>query len=339
MHIRAILTVSTIALLTPLSSLAQEDPCNLVGYAPGMRPDTGDKPTIVSIGLALTDLIAISDLDQSVTLDMLLTLRWRDERLRGAVGCRFELSNLWNPDIQLVNSGDLQSRQPMRLTIAEGGLVQGNLRFRGTISNPRRMDDFPFDEHLIELEIMSLRYPASEVQFEVEEAWTFRRDVLTIPDWNIGAASATVENLALVNVDRTASIYRFSLPAVRLPDYYIYKVILPLTMIVMMSWAVFWIDPNQLEPQMALAATSVLTLIAFQFTMNDILPRVGYFTLLDKFILTSSILVFLALVEAVATGYLAWNHKERTAKILDRSSRWAFPGSFIVVVLTTLVLG
>ena len=34
MHMRALLAVSTVALLTPLSSLAQEDPCNLVGYTP-----------------------------------------------------------------------------------------------------------------------------------------------------------------------------------------------------------------------------------------------------------------------------------------------------------------
>ena len=40
-------------------------------------------------------------------------------------------------------------------------------------------------------------------------------------------------------------------------------IIVPLILIVMMSWVVFWIDPRDFGPQMGMATASVFTLIAF----------------------------------------------------------------------------
>ena len=68
---------------------------------------------------------------------------------------------------------------------------------------------------------------------------------------------------------------------------------------------VFWIDPKQIAPQIGLAATSMLTLIAFQFAFIGLLPRISYLTRADRFILSSSVLVFIALVEAVTASTLA----------------------------------
>ena len=64
-----------------------------------------------------------------------------------------------------------------------------------------------------------------------------------------------------------------------------------------MSWAVFWVDPKEIGPQLGLAATSMLTLIAFQFAFTGLLPRISYLTRADRFVFSASLLVFLALVE------------------------------------------
>jgi hypothetical protein len=302
-----------------------------------VRPDPTGETTTVSIAVGLTDLIAINDLDQSVTLDALLTLRWQDRRLNQASGCRFLLSEVWNPDIQLINSGEISTRAAPQVSVEPGGWVRGDVRFRGAIANPHRMDEFPFDAHDIKLEITSLRYTSEEVRFEVAEGGPVRRSELTIPDWEVGEPTAVAKDVLLPQLQRNVSIFEFKLPVVRLSEYYVYKIILPLTMIVLMSWGVFWIDPNRLDPQMALAGTSMLTLIAFQFTLNEILPRVGYFTAMDRFTLISSVLVFMALVEALTTGYLALHGRMRAAQMVDRASRWGFPLAFSIVVIATLV--
>ena len=106
----------------------------------------------------------------------------------------------------------------------------------------------------------------------------------------------------------------------------------------MMSWAVFWINPVKFGPQLGIAATAMLTLIAFQFALTAILPKLSYFTTMDKLILGSSGLVFLSFVESVLTIYLVSIGKEAAAIKVDDICRWLFPLTFIVywiVVIAT----
>jgi hypothetical protein len=63
--------------------------------------------------------------------------------------------------------------------------------------------------------------------------------------------------------------YAFEFYASRLAQYYLLKVILPLLLIVMMSWTVFWIDPTNGGPQISVAVTSMLTLIAYRFSIGS----------------------------------------------------------------------
>ena len=95
----------------------------------------------------------------------------------------------------------------------------------------------------------------------------------------------------------------------------------------MMSWAVFWIDPTTTSnSQISIAVTSMLTLIAYRFAVDSQLPRLPYVTRLDAFILTSTLLVFVSLVEVLVTTSL--NNKQ--AKKIDRYSRVIFPVIFTI---------
>ena len=53
--------------------------------------------------------------------------------------------------------------------------------------------------------------------------------------------------------------YAFEFTASRNVQHYVLKVILPLVLIVMMSWAVFWIDPVTSNSQISIAVTSMPT--------------------------------------------------------------------------------
>jgi len=50
----------------------------------------------------------------------------------------------------------------------------------------------------------------------------------------------------------------------------------PPTLIVLLSWGVFWIDPDNLNPQIAFASTSILTLIAYMWSLSDLFPQVAH---------------------------------------------------------------
>jgi cadmium resistance protein CadD (predicted permease) len=109
----------------------------------------------------------------------------------------------------------------------------------------------------------------------------------------------------------------------------------PLIIVVFMSWTVFWIDPVKIEAQLAVAATAMLTVIAYQFTLSNMLPKISYFTQLDYFVVGSNVLVFLALIEAVISSAIAREKGEKLARKFDQYSRYIFPLFYIIVLLVT----
>ena len=112
--------------------------------------------------------------------------------------------------------------------------------------------------------------------------------------------------------------------------------IVPLLLIVFMSWSVFWINPQHFGAQLGVSTTSMLTLIAFRFTLRTILPPVAYLTSMDIFLTGSSILIFIALVETVATSVLAERGRNGLAMHIDRWSKILFPVMLILVTMLTV---
>ncbi len=139
-------------------------------------------------------------------------------------------------------------------------------------------------------------------------------------------------------MDYKFEAFAYQFEAKRHLAYYTSRVMVPLIIVVLMSWTVFWIDPVKIEAQLAVAATAMLTIIAYQFTLSNMLPKISYFTQLDYFIVGSNILVFLALLEAVVSSAIARENKEKLARQIDRSSRYIFPLSYVIVLLLTFFL-
>ncbi|MDP2828457.1 MAG: hypothetical protein Q8O37_07610 [Sulfuricellaceae bacterium] len=114
------------------------------------------------------------------------------------------------------------------------------------------------------------------------------------------------------------------------------KVIIPLLLIVMMSWLVFWIDQSLGNAKISVAVTSMLTLIAYRFAIGNEVPKLPYLTSLDAFILVSTILVFLALIEVIVTNVLLHQKRENLALAIDHYCRPLFPISFVLLIIAIL---
>lgn len=122
-------------------------------------------------------------------------------------------------------------------------------------------------------------------------------------------------------------------------DYYIVNTIIPLLLIVAMSWVVFWIDPKESGTQISVAITSMLTLIAYRFAIGANLPHLSYLTRLDTCILLSTMLVFSCLVEAVVATTLAKSGRYESALKIDLWCRILFPVTLFIVTYTSLFYG
>jgi hypothetical protein len=111
------------------------------------RPGPTDRPTQVTVGLRLLDVTAIEDTSQSITADFVLSQIWTDPRLTAFEGCQFSLSEVWNPQIEIINAGRLFTRLGKYVDVLESGRVRYLQRYQGGLVFRYDAQQFPFDRH------------------------------------------------------------------------------------------------------------------------------------------------------------------------------------------------
>ena len=315
-----------------LSALGSEAPAVIE------RPAADLGPTQVSVGMWVVDISNIDSAQQNFTAEIAVVLRWKDSRLAHAGNgvVRYPLEQVWHPRVVIVNeTNSVTHKLPESVEAERDGTVLYRQRYVGAFTQPLRLRSFPFDRQTFHIELVAVRYRPNEVTFVPNQLWI--RDGLrqaggiapsiTLPDWTIEKWDTKAAVYALAPGLENSS-YVFEFTAARNVSHYILKVMFPLVLIVIMSWAVFWMDPIHSNAQINIAITSMLTLIAYRFATDNQLPRLAYMTRLDAFILMGTVLIFFSLIEVITTTILETNHRARLAKTIDRCCRLIFPAIF-----------
>jgi len=81
--------------------------------------------------------------------------------------------------------------------------------------------------------------------------------------------------------------------------YYINQVYVPDTLVVAISWIVFWLDPDDMGGRVGLGITTLLTIMFLLGSVNTALPRVSYTKAIDWYLIVSFLFVFLVLLECI----------------------------------------
>ncbi len=303
---------------------------------PQPAPQTADEPVTLHVTIHLLDLLRINDAEQTALVDFTLWVSWRDENLAspGAPTRFFRTNQIWVPNLQVMNQFTLANRRVDVVEVDDDGNAQYRRRLVGTISVPRDLSDFPIDEHTMRIAVAALGM-SRDVEIVIDERLTGQAESFSIPEWEVGSGEAVLSEYVAAGESFPMLSYEWEVR--RKIGYYIWKVIIPLAMVVMMSWVVFWLDPKQAGPQIGIAATSILTLIAYRFTLGFLVPRLSYLTRLDYFIAGASLLVFVALLEALTTVSLA-EERPALARRIDVTSRWLFPAAFVALTIASFAL-
>ena len=110
------------------------------------------------------------------------------------------------------------------------------------------------------------------------------------------------------------------------------KIALPLLVVLILAYLVFFIPDYEIGTASALTVTALLAAIAFQWTINDSLPKVSYITLIDKIFYLVYFFIFYAMTQTVITFNMS-KGSEKLQKLSDRiewHSRYLFPICFII---------
>jgi len=292
------------------------------------RPLSADGPTEVKIAAFVLDIDEVSSVSQSFDANVYIELRWQDSRLAhdNPDEITRSLNDIWNPRIQFINQQKIWPTLPEIVEIFPDGEVVYQQRVWGAFSQPLQLEDFPFDQQVFTVQLASAGYGPQEVKLVPDQgSRTGIVEQFSLADWDILGWTVHVAPFAPSLEEDAFAGYSLSIEAKRRYGYFIIKVIIPLCLIVMMSWVVFWIDPKESGTQISVAITTMLTLIAYRFAVGNAIPKVSYLSRLDYFILGATFLVFASLIGVVVTSTYARIGQLDRARSIDRWARFLFP--------------
>jgi hypothetical protein len=292
---------------------------------PGEESQTA---TTVYTTIYVTDIDDVDSADQSFVANVYVEFSWHDHRLATTENASrtVGLNEAWHPRVQIINQQKVFKTFPETLEVSKNGLVTDRQRYWGNFSQPLELKEFPMDSQQLEIQIVGVGYNQDEVVFvQNPDEPSGLADKLSQTEWSVSNwVAEPMVYLPTENVEPLSG-FHMVIHVDRNIRYYAVMIVIPLLLIVAMSWLVFWIDPKESGSQINVAITAMLTLIAYRFSIGELVPKVSYLTRLDYFILGSTLMIFLALLLVIITSNLAKSGRMQLARQIDKWSRVIFP--------------
>ena len=313
-------------------------------------PPPGNGATPIDVGFHLMSLSDIDVIGSRFRFEGFAQFSWCDSRLafdEDAEGRSTRLffgdpardagKTMWIPDIAIANSIGTASSTARRMAIDSDGSVRISGIFSSTVAARYDLRRFPFDRQSLVVALESFSFNRDVVLLRPNlEIVGFEED-LYLPEWRVKSVSLESEEEGQVRDSVPFSRVVFRANIQRETGYYLFKLSVPLILIVMLSWSVFWMRTESLGGRMRISSTAFLTIVAYQFAVSGSLPKVAYLTFMDKLMVASFILIALTALENMVAVLMIERNPDG-ARRLDVNSRWIFPLGYLVTIATVALV-
>jgi hypothetical protein len=294
---------------------------------------------------------------ETVDFEGVLRLDWRDERqafdpvaegvdeklYQGAYQFN-EVFTGWFPEVVLVNESGLYENHGVLLRVRP----DGSLRLIQTVNAAAKTDldltAFPFDRQRLEAVFEVLGFDESEVVLEPAAAGEASDPAgiaaVRMPQWNLVRVDTSTRRHTASHAGSlaVASSFVVGMDVERKSFFMVRLVVVPLVLIVMLSWSVFWMDQSSLGDRINVSFIGILTVVAYQIVLSEILPRISYVTLMNGFLNMSFFIMCASAVVNLWVGSLDRRGQTEVGDRIDRRCRWIFPAVYFGLLLLVVAL-
>ena len=307
-------------------------------------------PVVVRAGFDLRDINRVDDEAEIFEFDGVLVLEWRDERqafdpevegveeklYQGAYQFN-ELSPSWYPQVVLVNESGLYEKHGVLLRVRP----DGSLRLVETVNAAAKTDlelrRYPFDRQRLEAVFEVLGFDESEVVLRPmgEGGASTPAAAVRVPQWKLARVTTSSRSYRASHTGRlgVASTFVVSMDVERQSFFMVRLVMVPLLLIVVLSWSVFWMDQSSVGDRVSVSFIGILTVVSYQIVLSEILPRISYLTLMNGFLNMSFFVMCASVVVNLWVGLLDRRGKTAAGDRIDRRCRWIFPMVYVGLLL------
>jgi len=303
------------------------------------------EPQKIELGI---ELLQVTDIDQQQELfDIVAVMRasWLDERsafdpFNDPCDCEQKIfqgpaleeflsqeSNFFWPEFFITNLQSPSETHIEVLVIEPDGTIFYEHRFNASLlALDFFFRDFPFDQQDIWIEIRSFGFDASNIiftQFDVPEYDRIGID-FDEDEWIVQDQNTTIETV------NNFSHYRFTVTIQRDVLFYLNRFLLPLFLIVLMGYAIFFIKEN--DTRVETSSGLLLIFIAFNFTIGDDLPRITYITFMDALLATCFIITTAVFMFSIYLKRLESTPQEEFIERYAKYVVYLYPLAYIIII-------
>lgn len=308
------------------------------------------EPSDVLIGLKIDQITGINQKAENFSVVGSLRIDWHQpllafEPVPGEAGYRtytlatflklLEQKQIRWPVITYHNQQGRTDFQNRLISLAGDGTVMYLERFTATFQAPAfdfRL--FPFDNQLFFIYVDSI-FPQSLFRFKEMPGFSGLGQQLGEEEWIVTDVHT---RLATHNEFTKGEASRFVLEfhAKRHLNYYLIRILIPALLIITVAWFTFFLQDY--TKRIDLAGGNLLLFIAFNFTISSDLPRLGYITLMDAFLVGTFFITALVVLGNVWLRRLENHGRKALAKRLDIYAITSYPLAYLLGALTLWLL-
>jgi len=295
-------------------------------------PSHSERPgsVSVSLGLAIEGIHNLDERNGTWDLDFYLYEKWP-----ATFG--------FTPQTEIVNELIRQDAPTFDLIEFRDGYCERSRRLHSTLRVDYDLRRFPFDHQDLVILLSDADYDGNHLRYADRPlvADADGRVLSQVSGWHVSAAVAYRHGLRKFTGEEGSPQYdytRFSVTVDRRAIFHMTRYFIPLFLIVVVGFCIFWIEPEDLNTQVSIGVTCLLAMIALQYAESSNLPAVAYLTLADRIYATCYFVIVTILIETVYVHSAIRRGNSSGARRVRRRSRVLFPSILILAVAISVML-
>ncbi len=304
-----------------------------------------EQPYAVEIGVWVDQITHIDQKAENFGVVANLRLEWNDPKLafdakqgsqdarvysRDAFARFIDENGLFGPGFVIHNQQGRRWVQEAEVVVFDNGQAVYYERFSVTLQAPDfDFVQYPFDTQKFFVHVDAL-YPTGFMKFVLLDGFSGLGDRLGEEEWIFNDNWTEITEGKGIS-GQPITRYSFGFLADRHLNYYVLRIFVPLIIIILVSWLTFFLQ--DFSKRVDIASANLLIFVAFNFTISNDLPRLGYLTFMDAILVAFFVFTGMVVVANVLFRRMEITGREDLARRIDNYTIWIYPFTLGVLVL------
>lgn len=304
----------------------------LQGYSKYARPVRDiSKPVVVTFGFELVHIVSVTESKQTITQKVWLRMSWKNElltwdpKMYGNVSVtRLSYSSVWIPDIYLQEdvASDMAvgpDRYKTQVVISSDGSARWYIPTLLESSCTFNVQSFPFDNQTCYLTFTPWTHDQSELDLRVDPKPVITSNYIKSSEWDLVSVKSKLRSTKYLCCPNPFVDITYTINLRRKPLYYVYQVIVPCLIQMVIILFTFFLPPDSGE-RIGVVITVLLVFAVYLEVLSESLPRTSTSTpALSRFYIAA---MAESAVSLIATCLVLILHFKGTSKGVGPMPNW-----------------